>query len=81
LDLDITHQPGLSVKVAKGEHIQSYGIYKATPVDIQDEKCVTYCYTLPLEGFDVILGVQWLKSLGLIIWDFAALSMAFIHEG
>jgi hypothetical protein len=39
------------------------------------------CYTLPLEGFDVILGVQWLKSLGLIMWDFAALTMTFVRAG
>jgi hypothetical protein len=36
--------------------------------------------TLPLEGFHVILGVQWLKSLGLIIWDFTALSVALLHD-
>jgi hypothetical protein len=39
------------------------------------------CYTLPLEGFDVILGVQWLKSLGPIAWDFVALSMAYLRQG
>jgi hypothetical protein len=39
------------------------------------------CYTLPPEGFDVILGVQWLKSLGPIVWDFAALTMAFLRQG
>jgi hypothetical protein len=38
-------------------------------------------YTLPVEGFDMILGIQWLKSMGLIVWDFAALSMAFVCEG
>jgi hypothetical protein len=39
------------------------------------------CYALPLEGFDVILGVQWLKSLGPIMWDFAALTTDFVREG
>jgi hypothetical protein len=29
----------------------------------------------------VVLGVQWLKSLGPIMWDFAALTMAFIQGG
>jgi hypothetical protein len=33
---------------------------------------VTDCYTFLLEGFDAILGVQWLKSLGPIVWDFVA---------
>jgi predicted aspartyl protease len=35
LGLDIVHQPGLSVKVANGERLQSYGPCKATTVTIQ----------------------------------------------
>jgi hypothetical protein len=81
LGLTVTLRPGLAVKVANGERIQSYGVCKNTTVNIQREIFVTYCYTLPLEGFDVILVVQWLKSLGMIVWDFAALSMAFVREG
>jgi hypothetical protein len=50
-------------------------------LSIQGKTFWVDCYTLPLEGFDVILNVQWLKSLGLIVWDFTALSMAFIREG
>jgi hypothetical protein len=26
------------------------------------------------------LSIQWLKSLGLIVWDFTALSMVFLHD-
>jgi hypothetical protein len=81
LGLDIVHQPGLSVKVANGERLQSYGVCKATTVTIQGESFMVDCYTLPLEGFDVILGVQWLQSLGPIMWDFKALSMTFVREG
>jgi hypothetical protein len=80
LGLDIVHQPRLSVKVANRERLLSYGAYKATTVTIQGESFVVDCYTLPLEGFDVILGVQWLQSLGPIMWDFKALSMAFVRE-
>jgi hypothetical protein len=50
-------------------------------VAIQGEEFVMDCYTLPLEGFDAILGVQWLKSLGPIVWDFVALSMALLRQG
>jgi hypothetical protein len=81
LGLDIMRRPGLSVKVANGERLQSYGVCKNTPVDIQGEIFKIDCYTLPLEGFEVILGVHWLKSLGPIVWDFAALSMAFLWQG
>jgi hypothetical protein len=81
LGLAVTLHLGLSIKVANGECIQSYGVYKGTSVNIQGETFVTDCYTLVLEGFDVVLGVHWLKSLGPIVWDFAALSMAFVREG
>jgi hypothetical protein len=80
LGLRVTMQPGLSVKVANGEHFQSYGACKATNILIQGETFRMDCYTLPLEGFDVILGVQWLWSLGSIVWDFVALSMALVHD-
>jgi hypothetical protein len=81
LGLDIMLRPGLSVKVANGEKVQSYRVCKATSLDVHGEQFSIDCYALPLEGFDVILGVHWLKSLGPIVWDFAALSMAFYRDG
>jgi hypothetical protein len=81
LGLDIIRRPGLSIKVANGERLQSYGVCKNTPVDIHGKIFKIDCYTLPLEGFDVILGVHWLKSLGPVIWDFAALLMTFLWQG
>lgn len=38
-------------------------------------------YILRLHGSDVILGVQWLKTMGTIIWNFEELTMAFTHQG
>ncbi|PPS18151.1 hypothetical protein GOBAR_AA02408 [Gossypium barbadense] len=35
-------------------------------------------YTIPLEGFDMILGVKWLCTLGPILWDFSSLIMQFV---
>ena len=32
---------------------------------------------LTLIGYDLVLGVQWLRTLGPIVWDFAALTMHF----
>lgn len=36
---------------------------------------------LPLKGYDAILGIQWLLSLGSITWDFTAMSMQFVNKG
>ena len=36
---------------------------------------------LPLGGCDIALGIQWLRTLGPILWDFEKLTMEFWHQG
>ncbi|KAF8690253.1 hypothetical protein HU200_041322 [Digitaria exilis] len=50
------------------------GALKVTVANEQD-----FC-ALPLAGYDVVLGTQWLATLDPILWDFAALQMAFCHH-
>lgn len=38
-------------------------------------------YKLPLEGYEVVLGAQWLRTLGPILWDFSKLQMEFTVGG
>ena len=38
-------------------------------------------FSMPLGGCDVILGTQWLCTLGPILWDFAELWMHFLVNG
>lgn len=38
-------------------------------------------YVLSLGGCDVVLGVKWLQSLGLIVWNFSQLTIKFVYEG
>jgi hypothetical protein len=37
----------------------------------------TDLFILPLAGCDVVLGIQWLRTLGPILWDFTKLQMEF----
>uniref|UniRef100_A0A2N9FC91 Ty3 transposon capsid-like protein domain-containing protein n=1 Tax=Fagus sylvatica TaxID=28930 RepID=A0A2N9FC91_FAGSY len=37
--------------------------------------------TLELGGYGIVLGTQWLSTLGMINWDFKNLMMGFMHEG
>lgn len=32
-------------------------------------------WVLPLQGFDAVFGLPWLKKLGLITWDFQSLQI------
>lgn len=38
-------------------------------------------HVLSLCGVDIVLGVQWLKSLGPVLTDYNEFTMKFIHEG
>jgi hypothetical protein len=63
--------------VANGDCVTSSGVYSKLHISIDDEAFDITCYGLPLVSFDIVLGVQWLRSLGPILWNFSALSMEF----
>lgn len=65
------------VRIANGDLIQSGGYCKELPLKIQDNQFSFSFYVLPLGGCDMVLGVSWLSTLGLIIWDFFQLTIKF----
>lgn len=69
----------MHVSVANGDRIPSGGLCPAMALQIATEEFHVDCYSLPLEGFDLVLGIQWLQTLGPILWDFEALTMSFWH--
>jgi hypothetical protein len=77
----MTARSDLSVRVANGDHVVCPGVYPALPVSVQEEPFKLTCYVLPLDGFDVVLGVQWLHTLEPILWDFEKLTMTFWSQG
>lgn len=81
LDLLVKQHLGLSVKVTNGEKVTSRGVYPKIHVNIDVERFSINCYILPLDDLDVVLGVQWLRSLGPILWNFKEPSMAFWYQG
>ncbi|KAJ0078243.1 hypothetical protein Patl1_36813 [Pistacia atlantica] len=44
---------------------------------LQKVRFSTKFFILPFEGYDVVLGTQWLRTLGPIQWDFEKLQMKF----
>jgi hypothetical protein len=39
-------------------------------INIAGEPFIITCYGLSLGSYEMILGVQWLESLGPVLWDF-----------
>ena len=69
------------VIVANGEKLMSGGRCQGVRVEMQGNAFVSDFYLLPLEGFDAVLGAQWLSTLGPILWDFSRMNMKFSMEG
>ena len=72
---------GATVAVANGARIACTGLAKDVGIRIGDEYFQIDCYTIPLDCYDIVLGVSFLKTLGPILWDFDDLCMAFWHLG
>ncbi|XP_068666495.1 uncharacterized protein [Aristolochia californica] len=81
LQLQILSHPTATVSVANGEKVPSYGISK--PVNFTTGTTLFHAefFVIPLAGFDLVLGIKWLQTLGPILWDFSALTMNFVLRG
>ena len=69
----------MQVTVANGDRIGSSGLGHGLPLEVGNEKFAIDCYAIPLDEFDLVLGVQWLETLGPILWDLSTKTMAFWH--
>lgn len=67
--------------MANGEHVSSKGVCTGLTIHTTHNAFLLDCYSIPLAGFDIILGVQWLSSLGPILWDFKLMTLSFHHHG
>ncbi|GAV90137.1 RVP_2 domain-containing protein, partial [Cephalotus follicularis] len=81
LDLKPDCEGKFEVAVANGEKLTSEGQCKAICMKMKGVPLKIDFYLLPLEGSDVVLGAQWLSTLGPIWWDFSKLQMSFQIDG
>ena len=71
----------LRVTVANGDRLPCAGVARNVPISIEGEAFSITCVGLNLGCFDCILGVDYLRTLGAILWDFEAMTMAFWRDG
>ncbi|XP_042054452.1 uncharacterized protein LOC121799175 [Salvia splendens] len=73
--------PPRAVEVANGQLLQCTQKSSTFQWEMQSFKFTTEVYVIQLETYDLILGGQWLSTLGEIKWDFSKLSMVFLLNG
>ncbi|GAB4836211.1 hypothetical protein Ancab_039524 [Ancistrocladus abbreviatus] len=71
----------LPVTVADGNAIHSTSVCKQFKWKLQNTVFITDVMLLPLGGCEMVLGIQWLSTLGPIKWDFQQLKMEFHFKG
>ncbi|GJW73773.1 putative mitochondrial protein [Tanacetum coccineum] len=89
LDVSIAKQMGCSIKesyplqvtVPGGNFLTSNHVYKGLTWKLQGETFQADMMLVPLGGCEMVLGVQWLATLGDIVCNFLKLRMEFMYHG
>lgn len=71
----------MTVTTGGGNRLEAPFICKGFNWQLQQIRFNADVIILPLVCYDLILGIQWLKSLGPILWDFNKLQMEFSIKG
>ncbi|XP_028215187.1 uncharacterized protein LOC114397318 [Glycine soja] len=69
----------LRVMVGNGQQFECARVCEDVSVVIQSTHFTVDLHMLPIAGANVVLGVQWLKSLGPVLTDYNTLCMKFFH--
>ncbi|KAK4383186.1 Retrovirus-related Pol polyprotein from transposon.6 [Sesamum angolense] len=66
--------------VGNGDALYCSGFFPSVSLVLQGHSFTVPLYVLLINGADLVLGVQWLQSLGPFLSDFFVLSMHFSHQ-
>lgn len=71
----------LSVSVVNGSHLSCISMCPNFQWVMQGLWFKTDVFVLPLDNYDMVVGIQWLALLDDIVWNFKKLTMKFFIEG
>lgn len=80
LHLSLTPISPFSVMVGNGAHLNCNSICSDVALKIQGHVFVVPCYLIPIEGADIVLGLDWLSTLGQIAADFTTPKLSFLYK-
>ncbi|RWW69953.1 hypothetical protein BHE74_00022407 [Ensete ventricosum] len=69
------------VKVANDQILKCNKKYPWVKLSLQEQDIVADFFLLPLDGLDIVLGIDWLSTIGDIFWNFSKLTMKFFRKG
>ena len=81
LHCKLKKMPPLQVVVANGQQLVCTSVCHNFAWSLLGEVFTTDVMLIPLGSCEMVLGVQWLTSLGPILWDLEKLRMEFKKDG
>ena len=63
--------------IENGKRLRSPGLYCEVTLSLHNSQFLVDFYLIELEGYDAVLGAQWLRTLGPIVWNFDTMEMGF----
>jgi hypothetical protein len=80
LGLPMVEIPSFSVVVGNGQTITCSGFCESVLVRLAEQVFHIPFFILPIHGADLVLGVQWLQTLGSFLSDYSIPSIQFTHN-
>lgn len=80
LHLPLTPISPFSVMVGNGDRLSCIHMCQSVSLRIDTHNFTIPCYLLPIEGADIVLGLDWLSTLGSVIANFATPSLSFNYH-
>ena len=81
LNLEVTSTSPYMVEVGDGHKVKCQGLCRDLWIEFQELKFTQNCYLFDLGGADLVLGVEWLASLGKVEANFEKLTLAVRVQG
>ncbi|GAU35886.1 hypothetical protein TSUD_383780 [Trifolium subterraneum] len=81
LGLPLQPAQSFQVLVGNGEELQCNFMCQQTDLMVGPHHFSVDLFVLPLSGANIVLGVQWLKTLGPVLTDYEHLTMQFMKDG
>ncbi|KAH9703219.1 hypothetical protein KPL70_011043 [Citrus sinensis] len=81
LGLAVQDTTTFRVYIGNGDSLVCRYVCSQVALSMQGHVFYIDLYVLPIEGPDIVLGIQWLQLLGKVSHDYAALSMEFFYNG
>lgn len=80
LEYDVKALPAFKVFIGREEYLVCKEVYRQVGITIQNTVVTEDLFILPMEGANIVLGIQWLGKLGPVTTNHKDLTMEFQIE-